>query len=112
MPAKLKGPPSLWKFFRRCTVQPASASRRSQRHNLQLVEWPAGRYLELLRRSALGMIRVYKLLPQEVVDKVDVKSFQFALTDMLRDHVHGGDENWQLLFSPRVQLFQDHPLQN
>ena len=109
--AKLQGPPSLWKFFRRNTVQTASATRRGHRHSLQLIEWPAGRNLELMRRSAFGMIRVYNLLPQEIVVKTHVKFFQFALTEMLRDHVNGGDENWQRLFSPRVQLFQDHPLQ-
>ena len=29
-----------------------------------------------MRRFAFGMIRVYSLLPQRVVEKVDVKSFQ------------------------------------
>ena len=109
---KLHGPPLLWKFFRRNTGQIAPAARRGQLHSLQLIEWPAGRNLELMRRSALGMIKVHNLLPQEVVDKANVKSFQSALTQMLRDRVNGGDGNWQWLFSPRVQLFQDHPLHN
>ena len=84
--------------------------RRGSRHSFQIMEWPPGRNLEIMRRSALGMIRVYNLLPQEVVDKADVKSFQSALTQMLRDRVNGGDEQWRWLFSPRYELFQSHPL--
>ena len=49
---------------------------------------------------------------KEIVKKAVVKSFQSALTGMLRDHVNGGDDNWQWLFSPRAQLFQNHPLQS
>ena len=105
-----QGPPPLWKFFRR-TMRPSAASmRRGSRHSFQIMEWPPGRNLEIMRRSALGMIRVYNLLPQEVVDKADVKSFQSALTQMLRDRVNGGDEQWRWLFSPRYELFQSHPL--
>ena len=87
-----------------------SSMRRGSRHSFQIMEWPPGRNLEIMRRSALGMIRVYNLLPQEVVDKADVKSFQSALTQMLRDRVNGGDEQWRWLFSQRHELFQSHPL--
>ena len=69
--------------------------RRGSRHSFQIMEWPPGRNLEIMRRSALGMIRVYNLIPQEVVDKADVKSFQSALTQMLRDRVNGGDDQWR-----------------
>ena len=69
--AKLQGPPSLWKFFCRNAVRIASATRRGQRYSLQLIEWPAGRNLELMRRSALGMIKVYNLLPLEVLEKAE-----------------------------------------
>ena len=35
-------------------------------------EVAAWRNLEIMRRSALGMLRAYNLLPQEVVDRADV----------------------------------------
>ena len=63
-----------------------------------------------MRRSAFGMIRIYNLLPQDVVEKIDVKSFQRALTQMVRDTLNGGDLNWRFLLSPRHQLFKTHPL--
>ena len=106
----LQGPPALWKFFRRETVPRATSTRRGIRHSFQLIEWQPGRDLEVMRRSALGMIRVYNMLPQEVVEKAEVKAFQSALTQLLRDRVNGGDDNWHRLFSPRHRLFQSHPL--
>ena len=63
-----------------------------------------------MRRSALGMIRVYNILPQEVVEKHDLKLFQRALTDLVRDRVAGGDGSWRFLLSPRHQILQYHPL--
>jgi len=62
----LQGPAQLWKFFRRDVVR-RREQRSFTRHSLQLIEWPPGRDLEIMRRSALGMIRVYNLLPQEAV---------------------------------------------
>ena len=63
-----------------------------------------------MRRSALGMIRVYNLLPQDAAEKTDVKAFQGALTQMLRDRLIGGDSNWRFVFSLMVELFQNNPL--
>ena len=77
---------------------------------MQLIEWPCGRNLEIMRRSALGMIRVYNLLPAETVAKRDLKSFQRALTDLVRDRVVAGDCRWKVLLSCRHQIFQYHPL--
>ena len=67
-----KGPPELLKFFRREECHSYRRSVRfSHRHSRCLIEWAAGSNLEIMRRSALGMIRVYNLLPEELVDKVD-----------------------------------------
>ena len=65
-----------------------------------------------MRRSAFGMIRVYDLLPQDTVEKADVKSFQSALTQLVRDRLNGGDLEWRFLLSPRHQLFNTHPLRH
>ena len=105
-----QGPPGLWKFFCRNYIPHLSSARRRQRHSFQIAEWPSGRDLQIMRRSALGMIRVYNLLPQEAAEKTDVEAFQSALTQLLRDRLIAGDPNWRLVFSPRIQLFQYHPL--
>ena len=106
-----KGPPELWKFFRREVSHSYRRSVRfSHRHSRCLIEWAAGSNLEIMRRSALGMIRVYNLLPEELVDKVDLKEFQRGLTQLVRDRVTAGDHRWRFLLSPRHALFQFHPL--
>ena len=56
------GPPLLWQYFRVNLFATAQAHRRP-RHDMQLVECPAMRDLEIMRRSAFGAIRVYNLLP-------------------------------------------------
>ena len=107
--ASHNGPPQLWKFFQRISSVAAGISRRS-RHSLQVSEWSTGRDLEIMRRSALGMIRVYNLLPEEVVQEQDVKGFQTALTDLVRARIVAQDSRWKLLLSSRHRLFQYHPL--
>ena len=94
-----QGPPALWKFFRRAEVTRAYNTRQIQSHSLQIAEWTRGRTLEIMRRSAFGMIRVYNLLPQDTVEKADVKSFQSALTQLVRDRLNGGDLEWRFLLS-------------
>ena len=108
--ARCAGPPQLWKFFRRDSGTPSRGSRGRQRHSMHLVEWRSGRNLELMRRSALGMIRVYNLLPAGCVTNCDVSAFQTNLTQLIRDRLVGGDSRWKFVLSPRHALFQYHPL--
>ena len=68
-----------------------------------------GRFLELLKRSAHGLIAVYNLLPAEVVDARDVSTFQSRLQALLRSAQQRGCPRWQRLFSPREELAR-HPL--
>ena len=76
-----QGPPPLWKFFQRDFSFGLRRSNRTyHRHSKCFIEWPAGHNLEIMKRSAFGMIRVYNILPQEVVDTHDLKAFQKALS--------------------------------
>ena len=68
-----------------------------------------GRFLEVLKRSALGLIAVYNLLPAEVVEANNVSSFQSRLSALLRSAQQRGCPRWQRLFSPREELAR-HPL--
>ena len=63
-----------------------------------------------IRRSALGSIRVYNLLPADVVLHKTVKQFQQAVSGLVKDRVVAGDSRWRNLLSPRHALFQYHPL--
>ena len=65
--------------------------------------------MQLLRRSALGLVGVYNLLPEDVVQAGIVANFQGKLQDLLKARAQSGCEDWPLTFSPRVPLWQ-HPL--
>ena len=104
------GPPALLRFFRRAVAARASTTRQVLSNFLQIAEWSRGRNLEIMCRSAFGMIRVYNLLPQDFVEKADVKSFRSAFTQMVRDRLTCGDITWRFLSSSRHQLFNTHPL--
>ena len=67
------GLPQLWPFFR-FDISRSIVGRR-RRHERQVVEWPRDRDLDIMRRSALRMIRVYNILPAESVAKKDLKTF-------------------------------------
>ena len=104
------GPPSLWQFFRRKPSPHVSFARRAQRHSFQVVEWPRGRDLQIMRRSVIGIIRIYNWMPHEAIEKDDVKSFQSALIQILRGTLNGGHYNWRFVFSTNIMLFQNHTL--
>ncbi len=104
------GPPQLWKCFQLDGPTVLRTSARNRRHTMHLVEWPSGRNLDIMRRCALGMIRVYNLLPSELVLKRDLKEFQGGLADLIRDRVVAGDLRWRFLLSPRHPIFLYHPL--
>ncbi len=103
---------------RRTTEHPALANQTAQpglratshkhttrlairRHNRQFVQPTIG--TEVLRRSLFGLVIVYNLLPQAVVDEKSVQSFQSSLQRALRNVARLGVPNWDCLFSPRLR---------
>jgi hypothetical protein len=105
-----KGPPQLDRFFQRDTSQPTRTSARtSRRHELNLREWVDGRQLDVVKRSALGAVSVYNLLPAEVIAAPAVGTFQGKLQSLLRSALDSGDPSWELLSSPRLTLV-NHPI--
>ena len=105
------GPDQFRTFFKRdstCSGARVSTRFRVRRHDRQLTDPRGPRFTEQLRRSALGLIACYNLLPQGVVDSVSVSLFQSQLQAMVRDRAqHCSD--WPDLFSPRTAMYQ-HPL--
>ena len=105
-----KGPSQFWKFFRAATDTPTLRTRLGyRRHSRQLEETRAGRFLEVLRRSALGLVAVYNLLPPDVVQAETMKNFQGNLQELLKARANSGREDWPETFSPRTPLWK-HPL--
>ena len=81
----------------------------TRKHNKQLVDVREGRFLEIVKRSALGLIAVYNLLPQRIVDEDVVCDFQKLLQDFVKSQINADNAQWRDLFSPRIAMFQ-HPL--
>ena len=76
-----------------------------RRHNKQLIAPPFG--TETLRRSLFGLVRIYNLLPQSVVDLKSVKEFQSSLQGALRHTASLGIPDWDSLFSLRLRPVRD-----
>ena len=102
------GPPQLDRFF----VLDSSDLRRSARnvrHTWQLECSLGDRPLDVVKRSVLGLRRVYNMLPADIVGCRSVQSFQKALQALLRQQAEIDRPHWPMLFSPRWAV-QSHPL--
>ena len=76
------------------------------RHSKQLFDHLQNRDTELLRRSALGLVRVYNALPQAAVDKPSVSSFQKWLQDEVKSKAARDTEKWQNCFNLHKQSWK------
>ena len=104
-----QGPAHFQKFFfaENCEHR---RSKRRPRHHRQLHEYRKDNYLDAVGRSAQGLTSVYNLLPHEITEANDVKTFQRLLQDLARDCASRGRADWQHMLSTRHRL-HDHPLQ-
>ena len=66
-----------------------------------------GKHLDIVKTSVLGLVDIYNLLPQFVIDGATVSSFQHRLQVLLKTQACDGDDNWGKLFSPRMQLWDN-----
>ena len=98
------GPKHFQRFFRQQGVREVAHWTRgaTRRHHLQLEEGSYANCPELLRRSALGLVKVYNLLPQHVVSADSVRSFQRKVQDLMKSRAAAECEDWHLTLSPRV----------
>ena len=98
-----KGPPHFREWFHQETKPAHGYNTRHQasKHNRQLHDYVDGSHTELLRNSALGLVRVYNRLPQHVVDATTVASFQRLLQKNLTDLAQRQAEGWETHYSPR-----------
>ena len=101
-----QGPPAFSAFIRVC--DPTSL-RRSERHRRRtsrvLVEYRnTGSKLETMRRSLLGLISVYNLLPEEIVRSNSVKMFQSSLQSLMKRVVSRHGDQCFRMYSPRCDF--------
>ena len=81
-----------------------------QRHRFQLVDIRvSGSMNSLLKRSPLGLIAIYNLLPEWVFEVKCVKHFQKNLQDLVKQRATAGCEDWADSLSPRLPM-STHPL--
>ena len=98
------GPKHFQSFFRLKRTTPVAhhTRRAARRHDYQLEEtYYRSNCPELLRRSALGLTKVYNLLPARVVNTDSVKEFQRLLRDLLLERLEAGCDDWKETLSPR-----------
>ena len=107
-----KGPEQFKEFFfpeeRQQQLLTRTEARR-RRHGAQLNDPRKRSHLNVVRRSALGLVAVYDLLPTEAVQQLSVKGFQTTLAELLKERAAAGCDDWALIFSLRVALWK-HPL--
>ena len=103
--------PSHYKKFFVFADRPSRESRSSvQRHSLQLLSMVDGRQKEITRRSLLGMIDVYNMLPPASVEQSSsVQMLQSLLQQLVLDAVMADTDGWQRILSPRHPL-HIHPI--
>ena len=91
------GPPKFQQWFFPSQRQGHRHNTRLQErsHSKQLHDYLEGQYTELLRRSPLGLTRVYNSLPQEAVDQRSVQAFQKWLQNYVKARANSGEDNWQ-----------------
>ena len=97
-----KGPPHFRKWFF-CDERVAAYNTRLQEksHSKQLHNFLDGSHTELLKRSALGLPKVYNRLPEKVVQLQTTKDFQKALQHLVLEELERGGQHWETLLSPR-----------
>lgn len=91
-------PPQLAELFPPARAWPfglASTRPQVRRHNKRLHQRAIG--TETLRRSLFGLVKVYNLLPQQIINKTSVKLFQSALQQALCVAASLNVHNWEYL---------------
>ena len=92
---------SDWFFVAARDAPKHNTRRQDKLHTKQLYDWLSVRDTELLRRSALGLVRVYNELPQAAVDTTSVKDFQQWLQNYVRTEALKDTADWENLLNLR-----------
>ena len=104
-----KGPEHFGTFFAPSSSLSRNTRSTSRRHGRQIADIRNRRFLEIERRSALGLIWVYNRIPESIISHDCVKDFQRSLQLLLKDHILAGCDDWKDTLSPRIAVYK-HPL--
>ena len=106
----LGGGPQQFQRFIRPPWRHQSVVTSARRHRFHLEDVLIPSSLQLCSRSIFGLLRVYNLLPAEVVESsFSVSSFQGRLQELLLSRAIVGCADWADTFSPRIPSYE-HPL--
>jgi hypothetical protein len=96
-----KAPKAFQDFFPRAGQKVTRNTRLStHRHTMQIHDYCDGSQAVQFQQSLFGLVKVYNLLPQMVVEKTTVKAFQTSLTKMARTYCEKG-QCFHNLYCPR-----------
>ena len=113
-----RGPEQFRTIFR---ADARAGTEGTGKHRLQILPMkddfsdfvlPGSRPAKYIEYSAHGLIKIYNLLPAEIVEASScVPSFQSALQKLVLCRANGGRSDWELTLSPRVPIYK-HPLRD
>ena len=104
-----EGPPHFKKWFYLIDPNKCVTRHTASTNNKQIFDYRNGTHTDIVRRSILGLCRVYNNLPQYIVDSKCVSDFQRHLQKMMIENLKLGDQNWSNIYSPRGELFERWP---
>ena len=103
-----KGPDHFSTFFAASTQQRPNTRSGSIRHGMQIADIRDKHFLEIERRSALGLIWIYNRIPKEIISHNSVKEFQRSLQLLVKDRLLSGCDDWKDTLSPRIAVYKSH----
>ena len=99
-------------YFERPRNEPRGWRAKESRHSKQLHDPIDGTQSRAVQRSLLGMVYVYNMLPQSVVESQSVSSFQRKLQNCIKKLAKSKFPSWSSFFDDGIRntsysLFQD-----
>ena len=101
------GPVHFKTFFK--LLDSTSDKNSRNRHNKQIETHRKGKFLDIVAESILGLVDIYNLLPECMVQTKSVKDFQTLLAQLVKTATAKCTTDWKNLLSPRKAL-HSHPL--
>ena len=102
-----KGPKHFkqWFFPSLKRKHPFNTRRQQRLHTRQLHDYLDGNHNEMIRRSILGLPKVYNDLPQDVVNATSVANFQRKLQQLVKNKVQNNVDGWEHSLNLRKTCF-------
>lgn len=103
-----QGPPQFQKFFKRRSHEHTFRWNLRTRRNNGLHYPRSFSNLGIFKRSAHGLVAIYNMLPNYIVEAQNVKKFQSSLQQFVMWSAMSEFPEWRNMLSPRLPL-STHP---